>query len=209
MRALLLIDIQNDFLPGGALAVARGDEVIAVANRLTARTDLFGLVAMTQDWHPADHESFAAQHPGRTPGEVIDLHGLPQVLWPVHCVQDSTGAAFAAGLDTSAVAHVARKGTHKDVDSYSGFFDNGRRHATDLEAFLRARGVTEVFVMGLATDYCVKWTALDAASLGFSTHVVVDGCRGVGLAPEDIPAAFDAMLGAGVRLVSSDELLSA
>lgn len=206
-RALLLIDIQNDFLPGGALAVAHGDEVVAVANRLSPRSDLFGVVVATQDWHPPAHESFAVHHPGTSPGQVIDLHGLPQVLWPVHCVQGSPGAEFAPGLDLADVAHVTRKGEDPHVDSYSGFFDNGRRHATDLGAFLRERGVTAVFVMGLATDYCVKWTALDAVSLGFETWVVVDGCRGVGLQPEDVPRAFEALMGAGVKLVASAELL--
>jgi len=207
VRALLLIDIQNDFLPGGALAVARGDEVVAVANRLAARHDLFDVVVATQDWHPASHESFARQHPGTSPGQVVDLHGLPQVLWPPHCVQGSTGAEFAPGLQPNAIAHVTRKGQDATVDSYSGFFDNGRRHATDLESYLREKGVTEVCVMGLATDYCVKWTALDAVSLGFDTSVVVDGCRGVGLSPDDIPKAFDEMMSAGVKLVASAELL--
>jgi nicotinamidase/pyrazinamidase len=208
-RALLLIDIQNDFLPGGALAVGRGDEVIPVANRLQAASGLWDVVAMTQDWHPPSHQSFAVHHAGRSPGEVIELHGLQQVLWPVHCVQGSEGAEFAAALDTARVMHVSRKGTDPEVDSYSGFFDNGRRHATDLEAFLRDRGVGEVYVCGLATDYCVKWTALDAAALGFTTHVVVDGCRGVGLSPDDVPKALEEMRAAGVTLVESAELTAA
>ena len=207
MRALLLIDIQNDFLPGGALAVQHGDEVVPVANRLSA-SSRFDLVVVTQDWHPADHQSFATQHPGRSPGEVIDLHGLAQVLWPVHCVQGTLGASFAPGLDLGRVAHIAQTGMDPAVDSYSGFFDNGRRHATGLEAFLRARGVSKVTVMGLATDYCVKWTALDAASLGFSTEVVVDGCRGVGLTPADIPAALDELRAAGVALATSQDLVA-
>jgi len=207
MRALLLIDIQNDFLPGGALAVAHGDEVVPVANRLCS-SERFHRVVVTQDWHPADHQSFAVQHPGRSPGQVIDLHGLPQVLWPVHCVQHTAGADFAPGLDLGRVAHIAQKGMDPAVDSYSGFFDNGRRHATGLEAYLREQGVTKVTVMGLATDYCVKWTALDAASLGFSTEVVVDGCRGVGLSPGDIPAALEELRFAGVALVTSQDLVA-
>lgn len=207
MHALLLIDIQNDFLPGGALAVAHGDEVVPVANRLSA-SDRFARVVLTQDWHPADHQSFAAQHTGRSPGEVVDLHGLAQVLWPVHCVQHTAGADFAPGLDLARVAHIAKKGMDPAVDSYSGFFDNGRRHATGLEAYLRGQGITKVTVMGLATDYCVKWTALDAASLGFDTEVVVDGCRGVGLAPGDIPAALEALRDAGVTLVTSQDLVA-
>lgn len=207
MHALLLIDIQNDFLPGGALAVSHGDEVVPVANRLSA-SDRFARVVLTQDWHPADHQSFAAHHAGRSPGEVVDLHGLAQVLWPVHCVQHTPGADFAPGLDLARVAHIAQKGMDPIVDSYSGFFDNGRRHATGLEAYLRGQGITRVTVMGLATDYCVKWTALDAASLGFATEVVVDGCRGVGLAPGDIPAALEALRDAGVTLVTSQDLVA-
>lgn len=207
MHALLLIDIQNDFLPGGALAVAHGDEVVPVANRLSA-SPRFDRVVLTQDWHPVDHQSFAARHTGRSPGEVIELHGLTQVLWPVHCVQGTRGADFAPGLELARVAHIAQKGMDPAVDSYSGFFDNGRRHATGLEAYLRGAGVTKVSVLGLATDYCVKWTALDAASLGFDTEVVVDGCRGVGLAPGDIPAALEALRDAGVTLVTSQDLVA-
>ena len=125
-EALILVDLQNDFVPGGALAVAEGDQVIPIANRLQPA---FDLVAATQDWHPPDHKSFAAQHPGKSVGEVITLEGLPQVLWPVHCVQETRGAAFVSGLDTSRVRHVARKGTDPAIDSYSGFFDNGHRRA--------------------------------------------------------------------------------
>src|SRR5690349_4234406 len=170
MRALILVDIQNDFLPGGALAVPRGDEVIPVANRVQRA---FDLVVATQDWHPANHGSFAASHPGRKPGELAKLGGLPQVMWPVHCVQGSPGAAFATALDTSRVARVFPKGTDVGIDSYSGFFDNGHKKATGLGDFLRTRGVTEVYVLGLATDYCVKATALDARQLGFTTHLIL------------------------------------
>lgn len=209
MRALLLIDLQNDFLPGGALAVPRGDEVLAPANALAARRDLFPVVAATQDWHPADHASFASQHPGRLPGDLIDLDGAPQVLWPDHCVQGTRGAELAEAVVRDPIQHVARKGEDRRIDSYSGFFDNGHGRATDLADWLRAAGVDEVFVLGLATDYCVRWTALDAVRLGFKTSVVVDACRGVGLAPDDIPKAFEEMMAAGVALVSSTELLSA
>lgn len=197
-RALIWVDLQNDFLPGGALAVPAGDQVIAVANRL-ARD--FSRVIATQDWHPADHGSFAAQHPGRVPGEVIELHGLPQVLWPVHCVQNTGGAAFAPGLETARIERVFPKGTDRTVDSYSGFFDNGRRVATGLGDYLRERGVEEVTVLGLATDYCVRFTALDAVSLGFRTRLVVEGCRAVELAPGDGARALEAMSAAGVELI--------
>ncbi len=203
MRALILVDIQNDFLPGGALAVAEGDQVVPVANALVAR---FDLVVATQDWHPADHASFAANHDGRSPGEVIDLDGLQQVLWPVHCVQGSAGASFASGLDVAAIDAVFRKGVDARVDSYSGFFDNGRRHATGLAAWLHARDVDAVCVLGLATDYCVRFTALDAARAGFVTTLVEDGCRGVGLGPTDVADALAELRAAGVAVVDSADL---
>jgi nicotinamidase/pyrazinamidase len=201
MRALVLVDIQNDFLPGGALAVPRGDEVIPVANRIQPR---FDLVAATQDWHPADHMSFAANHAGRKIGEVIEVAGLAQILWPVHCVQGTPGAEFAAELDTRRVARVFQKGTDREIDSYSGFFDNGHRQATGLEEYLRQQGVRDLYVLGLATDYCVKFTALDGAALGFRVHLIEDGCRGVNLQPDDVSQALDAMRAAGIEIVRSD-----
>jgi nicotinamidase/pyrazinamidase len=201
MRALILVDLQNDFLPGGALAVTDGDAVVPVANRLARR---FDRVVATQDWHPADHGSFAVRHPGRAPGEVIDLHGLPQVLWPVHCVAGTPGASFASALDVASFHAVFRKGSDPTVDSYSGFFDNGRRHDTGLGAWLRAEGVTDVAVLGLATDYCVKWTSLDACSLGFRTSLIVDGSRGVELAPGDCERAVAELRDAGVAITTSD-----
>jgi nicotinamidase/pyrazinamidase len=203
MRCLLLVDLQNDFLPGGALPVPEGDAVIPVVNRLQPG---FDLVVATQDWHPPNHGSFAVNHPGRRVGEVVDLDGLPQVLWPVHCVQFTPGAEFAPGLDTSRIVHVVRKGTDPRIDSYSGFFDNGKRRSTGLADFLRQQGVREVYVAGLATDYCVKATALDAVQLGFDTRVITDACRGVNLQPGDVDRALAEMARAGVRLVRSDEL---
>ncbi|HLP78182.1 MAG TPA: bifunctional nicotinamidase/pyrazinamidase, partial [Candidatus Paceibacterota bacterium] len=155
MKALILVDIQNDFLSGGALAVPDGDAVIPVANRLQAA---FPLVVATQDWHPANHGSFAANHPGRKVFEQIDLNGLPQTLWPVHCVQNTRGAELAAALNRDRIAKVFPKGTDATIDSYSGLFDNGHRKSTGLGEWLKARGATEVFVCGLATDYCVKFT---------------------------------------------------
>jgi nicotinamidase/pyrazinamidase len=206
MKALLLVDLQNDFLPGGALPVPRGDEVVPVANRVQRA---FDLIVATQDWHPADHGSFAARHPGRKPGELAQLGGLPQVLWPTHCVQDSFGAAFAPALDTTRLTRVFTKGTDPAIDSYSGFFDNGHRKATGLGDFLRDRGVTDVYVLGLATDYCVKATALDAVRLGFTTHLILDGCRGVELNAGDVTRAIEEMTVAGVRLTTSEALLAA
>ncbi len=203
MNALILVDIQNDFLPGGSLAVPGGDAVISVANRVQPG---FELVVATQDWHPRDHASFAANQPGHAVGEVIDLDGLQQILWPVHCVQDTPGAEFAAALDTSRIAAVFRKGADRTVDSYSGFFDNGRRHATGLGDHLRQKNVTDVYILGLATDYCVKFTALDARSLGFNTHLIQDGCRGVNLAPGDADRALADLTRAGVHLTTSSQV---
>ena len=206
MKALLLVDIQNDFLPGGALAVADGDAVVPVANALLPH---FDLVVATQDCHPANHGSFAANHPDKSPYEVTDLHGLEQVLWPVHCVQGTQGADFASGLDLPAVHQVFPKGTDARIDSYSGFFDNGRRKSTGLDAFLFDRGVEEVYVMGLAADFCVKFTALDAVGLGFRTFLVTDGTRGVNLQPEDTERAFAEMEAAGIQLVHSEAVVTA
>jgi nicotinamidase/pyrazinamidase len=204
MKALILVDIQNDFLPGGALAVPKGDEVIPVANRIAPR---FDLVVATQDWHPRDHGSFASNHPGKRAGDVIDLNGLRQVLWPDHCVQNTPGAEFGPALDLSRVAKVFRKGTDPAIDSYSGFFDNGHRKSTGLGEYLREKKVDEVFVMGLATDYCVNWTALDAVErFGLKTTLVADGSRGIDLRPGDVEAAVKGMRNVGVRVVRSNEL---
>jgi nicotinamidase/pyrazinamidase len=197
MKTLLLVDIQNDFLPGGALAVPEGDQVVPIANRLMREYDL---VVATQDWHPADHQSFASQHPGSKVGDIVQVAGLDQILWPDHCVQNTRGAEFAPGLDVGLIAHVVRKGTDGAIDSYSGFFDNGRRNATDLDKYLRARSVDEVHVMGLATDYCVKFTALDAVELGYRTTLLTAGSRGVELAPGDCRRAINQMCAAGVRI---------
>lgn len=204
MRALILVDIQNDFCPGGALEVPRGDEVVAIANALQAR---FELVVATQDWHPANHGSFAANQPGRNPFDVGQLAGLSQVFWPVHCVQATRGAEFHAQLDLQRVARVFPKGTDPAIDSYSGFFDNNKRKSTGLGEWLRERGVGTLAVCGLATDYCVKATALDALELGFETTLIEDACRGVGLGPRDVLDALDEMQGAGVRLAHSREFL--
>ena len=197
-RALILVDLQNDFLPGGALAVAEGDQTVPVANRLMAD---FDLVVATKDWHPADHGSFASQHEGRSPGELIELHGLTQVLWPDHCVQGTPGAEFAADLELDRVHEVFVKGTDPTVDSYSGFFDNGRRQDTGLSAWLKEQGVASVTVLGLATDYCVKFTALDAVSEGFATTLMLEGSRGVELQEGDVERAIEEMREAGVTVL--------
>lgn len=206
MGTLILVDLQNDFLPGGALAVPRGDETVAVANAVMA---CFARVVATQDWHPPGHGSFAANHQGRAPGEMIELGGVAQMLWPVHCVQDTPGSAFAPGLAVERIERVFVKGTDPGVDSYSGFFDNDRRSATGLGDDLRARGETEVAVLGLATDYCVKATALDALRLGLRVQLIVDGCRAVDLQPGDGERAIAEMRAAGIEIVTSSELLAA
>jgi nicotinamidase/pyrazinamidase len=202
-RALILVDLQNDFLPGGALAVPDGDQVIPVANLMQER---FTLIVATQDWHPPGHGSFASAHPGRQPGDRIDLNGLPQILWPDHCIQRTEGAALAPALRTERIAAVFQKGTDPGVDSYSGFFDNGHRHATGLGDWLSAKGVAEVYILGLATDYCVKLTALDAARLGHVVYLVEDGCRGVDVCPGDVEAAIREMQAAGVTAVRSQDV---
>lgn len=198
MRALILVDLQNDFLPDGALPVPDGDQVVPVANGLMPH---FEMIVATQDWHPADHGSFASRHPGKSVGDVIELHGLRQILWPDHCVQHTAGADFARGLDIACVHKIFQKGADPTIDSYSGFFDNGRRKATGLGEYLEQQGIDRVYVMGLATDYCVRFTALDARELGFETYLIEDGCRGVELNEGDIAAALDEMKGAGVRPV--------
>lgn len=203
-RALILVDIQPDFMPGGALAVPEGDAILPVVRSLIDRHEL---IVATQDWHPREHGSFAANHEGRTPGEVIDLHGLAQVLWPVHCVQESPGAALCEELaDKRGRIQVFRKGTDPRVDSYSGFFDNGRRNATGMGEWLQAQGVDTVTVVGLATDYCVKFTALDAIELGFATTVVSDACRAVNLSEGDGERAFAEIQSAGGRVVAHEEV---
>lgn len=204
MKTLILVDLQNDFLPGGSLAVAKGDEVIPVANLVQP---FFDLVVATQDWHPHNHGSFASNHPGRTPGELIDLDGLPQVLWPDHCVQGAEGSEFAPNLETRRISAVFQKGTDPGIDSYSGFFDNGHRKATRLGDFLKTRNADLLYIMGLATDYCVRFTALDAVSLGFRTILIEDGCRGVELHSGDCAQALDEMKRAGVALITSADVV--
>jgi len=203
MRALLWVDIQNDFCPGGALAVPQGDQVVPVANALA---DKIKLVIATQDWHPLNHGSFAAQNPGRKPYDMGELGGLPQVMWPVHCVQGSPGAAFHAELHTDRITRVFPKGTDPSIDSYSGFFDNGKRKATGLDEYLRTQGVNELVVLGLATDYCVKATCLDARSLGYAVTLVEDGCRAVELTPGDGAKAVVEMRAAGVKVAKASEV---
>ncbi|MGC9368586.1 MAG: bifunctional nicotinamidase/pyrazinamidase [Paracoccaceae bacterium] len=195
-EALIVVDVQNDFCPGGALAVPGGDEVVPEINALL---DDFHLRVFTQDWHPADHSSFASNHPGRKPFEVIDMPYGGQVLWPDHCVQDTEGAAFHPDLDTAKADHVLRKGFRPEIDSYSAFFENDRETETGLDDFLRERGITAVTIVGLATDFCVQYTALDAAKLGYKVTVLEHACRGIDL-DGSLEEAREAMLDANVVL---------
>jgi nicotinamidase/pyrazinamidase len=203
MDALLVVDIQNDFLPGGALAVPEGDQVIPIVNRLV---ECFALVLATQDWHPPNHGSFAANHSNRHPGELIDLNGIMQVLWPVHCVQGTYGAAFSSQFRTERLSEVFRKGIDPGIDSYSGFFDNGRKRSTGLAEYLRGRSIDELYICGLATDYCVKFSALDSIGCGIRTRVIEDACRGVNLEQGDSAAAIAEIRKAGASIVESADI---
>ena len=198
MNALILVDIQNDFVPGGALAVPDGDAVVAQANDLMPHYDL---VVATQDWHPENHSSFVDQHPDHEVGDLIELDGMQQVLWPRHCVQGTPGADFVPGLNLDGIHHIVHKGTNPEIDSYSGFFDNERRQATELDAILRQNEVVAVTIVGLATDYCVKFTAMDACELGYRTTVIYDAVRGVELNPGDCELAVAEMMIAGTTFV--------
>ncbi|MGI8637658.1 MAG: bifunctional nicotinamidase/pyrazinamidase [Segetibacter sp.] len=176
MKALLLIDIQNDFIPGGSLAVPGGDEIIAMVNELQPR---FELVVATQDWHPPHHKSFSANHPGKNVFDQIDLNGFTQVLWPVHCVQGTKGAEFSKMLNINKVEAIFRKGTDIEIDSYSGFYDNGHCKSTALADYLRGKQATELYIAGLAADYCVYYTAKDAIQEGFTAYVIEDAVRAI------------------------------
>ena len=195
-RALIVIDVQTGFCPGGTLAVAGGDEIVPGINALMAEAPL---VVLTQDWHPAGHSSFASSHPGRTPFDVIDMPYGPQVLWPDHCIQGTADAAFHPNLETDRARVVIRKGTNPDLDSYSAFFENDHETPTGLDGMLRALGVTEVTLAGLATDFCVAWSALDAAKLGYGVTVREDLCRAIDL-DGSLETARRSMLDAGVVL---------
>ena len=194
--ALIVIDVQNDFCPGGALAVPEGDAVVPVIN---AMMDQFESVILTQDWHPAGHSSFASSHPGKAPYELTEMFYGAQVLWPDHCVQGSAGAAFHADLRTDADL-ILRKGFRPAIDSYSAFFENDRRTPTGLEGYLRSRGITDLTLVGLATDFCVHYSAVDAARLGFGATVALGACRGIDL-DGSMVAASEAMATAGVTLL--------
>lgn len=202
-KALIIVDMQNDFCPGGTLAVKEGDQIVPLINNLQNK---FDLVVATQDWHPKNHKSFASNN-GKKVGEIIELNGLKQILWPDHCVQGSEGAALRKDLDATKIQKIFQKGTDPSIDSYSGFFDNGHKKATGLGEYLKKQGVDIVYVVGLATDYCVKFTALDAVDLGFKTNLIKDACRGVNLQASDADRAIQEMQAKGVKIIDSDNYI--
>lgn len=202
MKALLLIDIQNDFIPGGALAVPGGDEIIDTVNKLQ---DHFDLIVATQDWHPSNHKSFASQHEGKGLFEKIELGGLEQVLWPDHCVQGSSGAAFYPKLNMNRVEAIFRKGTNSAIDSYSGFYDNGHLKSTGLADYLRGKGITNVFIVGLAGDYCVYFSAKDALAEGFQTYLIEGAIRAID--NDDFEKAKQDIISKGGKIINSDEVI--
>jgi len=201
MKALIIVDVQNDFLPGGSLAVKDGDSVIPVINKLQNH---FDLVVATQDWHPADHKSFASSHPGKKVFDEIILNGLPQVLWPDHCVQETHDAEFSPLLDTKKIEAIFRKGMDKNIDSYSGFFDNGKKKATGMGSYLKGRNVTGIFVTGLAADYCVNFTALDGLELGFDSTIVIDATLPID--EKNFKKVVEKFTSKGGRLIRSREI---
>lgn len=201
MKALLLIDIQNDFLPGGALAVPDGDAIIPVVNALQ---DRFDLVVATQDWHPPDHKSFASNHEGKNTFEVVDLNGMEQVLWPIHCVQGSFGAQLSEDINWKKTEAIFRKGTNPQIDSYSGFYDNGHLKATGLSHYLKGKDITDIYIAGLAADYCVYFTAKDALSEGFTTHVIEDATRAIN--NDNFTQIKKELIDKGAYIISSQDI---
>ncbi len=202
-NALIVIDVQNDFCPGGNLAVNEGDKVVPVINSISSK---FYKVIATQDWHPANHLSFAKNHPGKNVYDVVDLNGVSQVLWPEHCVQGTKGAQFHPELNTDGFHLILRKGTNPEIDSYSAFMENDKKTKTGLEAYLKSLGIEQVFLCGLATDYCVFFSAMDAVTLGFETYVIIDACKGVDFPEGNIEKALNTMKEKGIKIIDSSEL---
>lgn len=195
--ALILVDLQNDFFPGGALGVPGAEGLFPLANDIQ---DRFKQIVATKDWHPKNHGSFASNHPGCHPYEVVELNGIMQVLWPDHCVQNTQGAEFHPGLQTAKINKIIHKGTDPGLDSYSTFYDNAHRKSTELHAYLQENNITTVYIMGLATDYCVQYSVLDAIILGYKTHVILEGCFGINKTPDDVEKAISNMQEAGAIL---------
>lgn len=203
MKALLVVDIQNDFCPGGALAVPDGDTIVPTVNKLI---NVFDAVIQTQDWHPAGHSSFASSHEGKEPYDTVEMDYGTQVLWPDHCVQGSMGAEFHPELNTLKTQVVIRKGFRKAIDSYSTFFENDQETTTGLTGYLKQRGITDLYTVGLATDFCVKWSILDGIDEGFNMHIIKDAVEGIDL-DGSLDAAWDEMKEKGVNVVTSEDLL--
>jgi nicotinamidase/pyrazinamidase len=201
MHALILVDVQNDFVPGGALAVPGGDEILPVVNRLQ---DSFGLIVATQDWHPANHKSFASNHAGKKAFDKVIMHGMDQVLWPDHCIQGSHGAELHSNLNLNQVEAIFRKGMDADIDSYSGFYDNGYKKSTGLAGYLRERKVKKVYVCGLAADYCVFYTVKDALKENFETYIIEDATRAIDANGFD--KAKDEILSKGGQIINTENL---
>ena len=200
---LIVVDVQNDFCPGGALAVNEGNAIVPVINGIMPG---FTRVVATQDWHPRDQVSFASNHPGSKPYDVIALGGIEQVLWPDHCVAGTTGADFHPRLQTERFHLIVRKGTNPAVDSYSAFLENDKKIKTGLDGYLKAVGAERIFLCGLATDYCVFYSAIDAAQFGFKTYVIIDACRGIDVPENNIERSLSAMKDRGIQIVQSNEL---
>jgi len=200
---LVLVDLQYDFMPGGALPVSDGDQIVPVANRLAAR---FAHMVATQDWHPADHSSFASRHAGQAPFRTVEMPYGPQTLWPDHCVQGTAGAAFHVDFDVNRAELVVRKGYRREIDSYSAFMENDHATPTGLAGYLRERGFTRLFFAGLATDFCVAWSVLDARKAGFEAVILTDACRAIDL-DGSLDAAMAAMRQAGAAITESSAVL--
>jgi nicotinamidase/pyrazinamidase len=203
-NALIIVDLQNDFCDGGSLAVPGSSEIVPHANRLQSQ---FDIIVATQDWHPKNHMSFAANHPNKNIGDVVTIGNMSQILWPVHCVQGSKGAEFHPQLNTNKITKIVQKGIDPNIDSYSAFFDNAHLRSTGLKEYLEEFGIQNVYLMGLATDYCVKYSSLDAIYLGFTVYVIADACRGVDLKSGDVDRAFEDMRRAGVEITCVKQIM--
>lgn len=201
-KALILVDIQNDFCPNGALAVNDGDKIIPIVNSIMNK---FEYIIATQDWHPIDHISFASNNK-KNIGELIELNGQSQVMWPNHCIQNTKGAEFVETLNTEKITKIFQKGTDKNVDSYSGFFDNDHKSETGLNDYLKSQEIHELYITGLATDYCVKYTVIDALNLGYKVNLVIDAVRGVNINPNDVENSIKEMESLGAKIIKSSEI---
>lgn len=203
MKALLIVDVENDFTPGGALAVPDGDKVVPIINKILKH---FTIIVASKDWHPPGHVSFASSHPGKKIGDVIIVDGINQVLWPDHCIRGSRGSAFVPELNKEPIISIFYKGTDQRIDGYSAFFDNAHLQTTGLADFLQSRKVTDLYIAGLATDYCVLYSTMDALQLGFKVFIISDACRAINLNPNDERDAYEKMKPNGAKIITSKEI---